>query len=293
MHVAEHVVEAADGRRLQVIERGVAGGLAVIAHHGTPGARLIMDDHAALAQERGVRMVGYDRPGYGGSDALPGRVVADCAADVASIADALGIGRFATWGISGGGPHALACAALLPDRVVAAAALASIAPPDADGLELTAGMGEDNVVEFAKAAEGRVALEPFLREMTPELLASTPEEVAEMLRSILSPPDLAAYHGGVAEHFVATLHAGLAPGIEGWVEDDLAFVTPWGFALSDIRVPVLVLQGEQDLMVPPEHGRWLGGRIPGADARILPDDGHLTIEVTRMPEVLDWLVARL
>ena len=293
MHVAEHFVVGADERRLHVLERGVEGGLAVFAHHGTPGAGLIMDDHAALAAERGARMISYDRPGYGRSDADPGRDVVACVADVRAIADALGIERFVTWGISGGGPHALACAARLPDRVAAAAALASIAPPDADGLELTAGMGEDNVVEFGLAMEGRAALEPFLRELGPELLASTPQEVGEMLQSILSPPDQEAYHGGLAEYFVETLHAGLAPGVEGWVEDDIAFVTPWGFGLDEIAVPVLLLQGEQDLMVPPQHGRWLAGRIPGVDARILAGDGHLTLEITRMPDVLDWLLERL
>lgn len=293
MHLAEHVVEHADGRRLHVLERGAEGGLAVIVHHGTPGAGLLMDEHVALAADRGARLIGYDRPGYGGSDPDPGRTVASCARDVEAIADALGIERFVTWGVSGGGPHALACAALLPDRVAAAATLASVGPDRADGLDFLAGMGEDNVVEFGRAREGRASLEPFLAAMAPELLAASPEQVGEMLQSILGEPDRAVYHGGVAEYFVATLRDGLAPGIDGWVDDDLAFVAPWGFDLAGIRVPVLLLQGEQDLMVPPQHGRWLAGRIPGVDARILAGDGHLTLEITRMPDVLDWLLERL
>jgi pimeloyl-ACP methyl ester carboxylesterase len=293
MNVAEHHVEAADGRRLHVLERGAAGGIAVIGHHGTPGSGAVREDHGALALERGARMIVYDRPGYGGSDPHPGRRVADAAADVATIADALGVDRFVTWGVSGGGPHALACAALLGDRVAAAASLASIGPPDASDLDLMEGMGEENVVEFGKALAGRAELEPYLAEMAPQIRASTPAEVAEILRSVLSPPDLEVFDGALADFIVGMFKRGLEPGPEGWIEDDLAFVAPWGFSLDDIAVPVLLLQGEQDLMVPGAHGRWLAGRIPGVDARILPDDGHMTLLTTRMPEILDWMLERL
>jgi pimeloyl-ACP methyl ester carboxylesterase len=293
MFAEEHVVEAPDGRRLHVLERGVAGGLAVIEHHGTPGSAGPHPDHVPLAVERGARLIVYDRPGYGESDADPGRTVAGAAADVAAIADALGADRFVTWGLSGGGPHALACAALLSERVAGAAALASIAPPDAGGLDLLAGMGAENVVEFGHAMEGRVALEPYLREMVPEILASTVPELVEIMRTVLSPPDLAVFDGREAELILSEMQRGLAPGPEGWLEDDLAFVQPWGFDVTAIDVPVLVVQGEQDLMVLSDHGRWLGERIPGADVRVLPEEGHLTLTLRRMPEILDWLLAKL
>jgi pimeloyl-ACP methyl ester carboxylesterase len=218
--------------------------------------------------------------------------VASAAADAAAIADALGIDRFVTWGGSGGGPHALACAALLGDRVAAAATLAGVAPYAAEGLDFLAGMGADNVEEFSLALEGRIALEPYLREATPELLASSPAEFAEVMASLLSPPDRAVFSDELGEFVAASMQTALARTHEGWLEDDLAFTAPWGFALDSISVPVLLLQGEQDLMVPPAHGRWLAERIPGVEARILPDDGHLTLE-HRMPEILDWLLAHL
>jgi pimeloyl-ACP methyl ester carboxylesterase len=292
MFRAEHDIETPDGRILRVLETGTEGGAAVLAHSGTPGGRLIFREHAEAAVAHGARMLAYDRPGYGGSDPDPGRTVASAAADAAAIADALGIDRFVTWGGSGGGPHALACAALLGDRVAAAATLAGVAPYEAEGLDFLAGMGADNVEEFGLALEGRIALEPYLREATPELLASTPAEFAAVMASLLSPPDRAVFSDELGEFVAASMQDALARTHEGWLEDDLAFTVPWGFALDSITVPILLMQGEQDLMVPPAHGRWLAGRIPGVEARILPDDGHLTLDY-RMPEVLDWLLARL
>lgn len=293
MHHADHLVETSDGRRLHVIERGAEGGLAVIGHHGTPGSGQIRPHHAELALERGARMIAFDRPGYGRSDADPGRAVADVAADVAAIADALGAERFVTWGASGGGPHALACGALLSDRCAAVATVAGVAPYGGEGLDFLAGMGEENLEEFGRALEGRVMLEPYLRELAPEILAGDVEENVALMETLLSPPDRTVFTGELGELIIRGFKDGLAPGPEGWVEDDLAFTVDWGFSLDAIRVPVLLLQGEQDLMVPAAHGRWLAEHLPGVDARILPDDGHLTLTVTRMPEILDWLLDKL
>jgi pimeloyl-ACP methyl ester carboxylesterase len=292
MFAAEHDIEGPDGRVLRVSEAGTEGGAAVLVHHGTPGSRVMHRPSAEAAAQRGARLITYDRPGYGGSDPDPGRTVASAAADAAAIAGALGIDRFVTWGASGGGPHALACAALLGDRVAAAATLAGVAPYDSEGLDFLAGMGADNVEEFGLAVAGRHALEPYLREATPEILASDPGELREVLLTLLSPPDHAAFTGAMADHYVASWREALGRGHEGWLEDDLAFVEPWGFDLGEIAVPVLMLQGEQDLMVPPAHGRWLAGRIAGVDARLLDGDGHFTVKA-RLPEVLDWLLERL
>lgn len=293
MFAAEHDVVTPDGRTLRVHEAGTEGGRAVVWHAGTPGGRTLYPRFVELAAERGARLIGYDRPGYGGSDPDPGRTVADATGDVLAVAEALDFGRFVTLGVSGGGPHALACAALLGDRLAAAAALASLAPSSAPGLDFTAGMGEGNVAEFGKALAGRAELQPFVDELRPELLASTPEEVGVVLASILSPPDLEVFDGAVAKHMVRMMRSALERSGEGWIEDDLAFTADWGFSLADIRVPVLLLQGEQDLMVPRDHGRWLAQAIPGVDARLLPDDGHLTLAHRRMPEILDWLLERL
>ena len=161
--MATQPIQTPDGRILAVDEAGDPAGVPVVVHHGTPGLR---PHYAPLvgpdAQERGIRLIGYDRPGYGGSTPRPGRTVGDAAADVDAICDALGLDRICTWGISGGGPHALACAALLPDRVAAAASVAGIAPHDAEGLDWLAGMGAANVEEFGLTLQGRAALVPWL-----------------------------------------------------------------------------------------------------------------------------------
>jgi pimeloyl-ACP methyl ester carboxylesterase len=292
MPARDHTVEGPGGRRLRVREDGDPGGVPVIAHHGTPGSRLLYRRWVEDASERGIRLIAYERPGYGGSDRHGGRSVGDAAADVEAIADALGIDRFLTQGRSGGGPHALACAALLPDRVAAAATLASVAPYGVDGLDFMAGMGEDNVEEFGAALEGAATLGPLLEEVAPRLIEADPAQVAESLRSLLSPPDVAVLSDGLAEELIAVTTEGIQGSRDGWLVDDLAFTRPWGFELDSIRVPLQLWQGRQDLMVPAAHGEWLAGHIPGADAVLADEDGHLSIEHRRIGDVHAWLLER-
>jgi pimeloyl-ACP methyl ester carboxylesterase len=237
-----------------------------------------------------MRLLAYDRPGYGGSDPHPGRRVADAAGDVAALADALGIERFAVVGGSGGGPHALACAALLPDRLVAAACLAGVAPYPAEGLDWLAGMGDDNVKEFSAVLAGRDELEAFVREMTEAMLAAEPDALAQALRTLCSPVDAAVLTGEFAEYVHAAMERAVGGSVEGWIEDDLAFVGPWGFELGDIRVPVQLWHGAEDRFVPIAHGRWLAERIPGVDAHLADEDGHLTIQLGCIADVHAWLL---
>jgi pimeloyl-ACP methyl ester carboxylesterase len=288
----EHTIAGPGGRALRVLEDGDPGGVPVVTHHGTPGARLLPRRWIDDARERGIRLIGYDRPGYGGSDRQPGRAVVDAAEDVRAIADALGLDRFVTHGSSGGGPHALACAALLGDRVAAAATLASVAPHEAEGLDWMAGMGEDNVKEFTAAFAGPEALAAFLEPLAAEALAAGPHELAQALDSVLSPPDKAVLTGEMAEELVAELRAGIGERRAGWLDDDLAFVKPWGFDVRAIVVPVLLWQGRQDLMVPPTHGEWLGGRVGRVEPHVSDADGHLTLAVTRLGEIHAWLLER-
>jgi pimeloyl-ACP methyl ester carboxylesterase len=289
--MGEATVRAKDGRELRVVEAGAADGLAVLVHNGTPMSRLLFRPCVEDAEQRGIRLIGYDRPGYGGSTPHPGRNVADAARDVAAIADALDIDRLATWGISGGGPHALACAALLPERVVGAASLASVAPYPAEGLDWFAGMGEANVAEFGLSLEGREALEPFLRHERDAMLAAGPAGLAEAMRTLLSPTDHAVFTGETADYMFEAFRAGNEERLDGWLDDDLAFAKPWGFELEQIDVPVLLWQGAEDRFVPFAHGEWLARRIPAVDARLSRDDGHLTLLVRRLGEVHGWLVA--
>ena len=288
--VPVRTLTAPDGRNLHVHEGGDPAGYPVVYHHGTPSEGLLYRRWIDDAAERGVRLVGYDRAGYAGSSPKPGRSVGDVAADVEAITDQLGFERFATWGISGGGPHALACAALLPDRVAAAASLAAVAPYDADGLDWLAGMGEDNVAEFGAALEGRHALERWMDVHVPGLRSADASSIAEQLRSLLSAVDRAALTGELAGALAGSMQAAIRERVDGWVDDDLAFVSSWGFDLGEISIPVQLWQGDHDLFVPPSHGAWLADRIPGVDARLSGEDGHMTLMARRIPEVHAWLL---
>jgi pimeloyl-ACP methyl ester carboxylesterase len=289
----QRTVRAPDGRTLAIEEAGDPGGRPVLVHNGTPNSRHLFAPAAADAAARGLRLIGYDRPGYGGSTPQPGRTVADCAADVRAICAELGIDRLAMWGVSGGGPHLLACAALLPDLVTAAASLASLAPADAERLDWYEGMGQDNADDFRLLKSDPEAMRAKLETEREETLATTAEDLAKLLKTLLTPTDAAALTGEFAEYLVYTGREGLAPGSQGWWDDGVAHASPWGFELSAIRVPVLLMHGRQDQFVPFGHGQWLAARIPGVEARLLDHDGHLTLETQRIGEVHAWLADRV
>jgi pimeloyl-ACP methyl ester carboxylesterase len=288
----QRTVRSPDGRTLAVEDCGDPAGRPVLAHMGTPNSRRLYDPNVRDAAERGLRLISYDRPGYGGSSPKPGRTVADCADDVRVICAELGIDRLAMWGISGGGPHVLACAALLPDLVTAAASLASLAPFDADGLDYFAGMGQGNVDDTRLFLTDAAAARAKADKDREEWLTTSPEDAASGIESLLAPADAVVLHGELAEYLVSSVQDGLAPGSQGWWDDN-CMIRPWGFDLSDITVPVLLLHGRQDMFVPFGHGEWLAAHIPGVEARLLDDDGHLTLLQNRVPEVHAWLSEHL
>jgi pimeloyl-ACP methyl ester carboxylesterase len=285
-------VTTADGRTLTVREGGDPDGVPVLVHGGTPSSSMIYPRHLRDAEERGIHLFSYDRPGYGGSTRHKGRTVADCATDVVAVCDQLGIERFCVWGISGGGPHALATAALLPERVAAAAALAPVAPFDAEGLDFYEGMGELNVESMHAVLAGEEAHLARLEQDREDLLSASPEQLTEVLATLLGPADREVLHGEIAAFILESARAGIESSLDGWFDDDLVLVEPWGFDLAAIRVPVLHWQGEQDKFVPFGHGVWLSKRIPGVDSRLSPEDGHLTLGERRVPEVHAWLLER-
>jgi pimeloyl-ACP methyl ester carboxylesterase len=285
-------VTTPDGRTLTVREGGDPAGFPVLFISGTPGSSTLDEAHLRDAEERGIRLFSYDRPGYGASSRHQGRSVGDCAADIAAVCDALRIERLCVWGISGGGPHALAAAALLPDRVAAVASLAAVAPYDAEGLDWLAGMGEQNVEEFGKVFDDEAALRAYLEHDRDGLLAATPDQLVQLWQTLLGPADREVATGEFAAKLIDHMRAGIENGVEGWLDDDLAFVNPWGFDLTDIGVPVQLWQGEQDKFVPFAHGAWLAERIPDVDAHLSRDDGHLTLFQRRVPGVHAWLLER-
>jgi len=285
-----HSVKTNDGRTVNVGEGGDRRGRPVFALHGTPSSLILYPPHLADASKKRIRLISFDRAGYGRSSPGPGRKVADASDDVAAIADSLGLERFAVWGISGGGPHALACAALLPKRVVAAASLALPAPFPARGLDWFAGQGQDNVEEFEAALAGQENLERYLGSQRAQLLKATPEEIIQLWDRILPRMDKVALLGELGPFLASNMKSALRRGYAGWRDDDLSFVSDWGFDLSDISVPILLWQGRHDRMVPYEHGRWLARQLKGAEVRLMPDDGHLTLFERHIPETHAWLL---
>jgi pimeloyl-ACP methyl ester carboxylesterase len=285
------VLATADGRQLEVLSAGPEDGLVLLFHNGTPGGLVASPDMAAAAAGRGLRTVMYARPGYGDSTARPGRRIADAAADVAAVLDGLGARQFVTVGWSGGGPHALACAALLPGRCLAAASLAGVAPLQAGDLDWMAGMGPENVTEFTAAGQGEAALTAFLEEAAAGLGQVTGPQVAREMGGLISAADRAVVTAGFADYLAESFRLALRAGIAGWRDDDIAFVSDWGFPLEQAgAVPVAIWQGEEDRMVPFSHGAWLAGHIPGARAHLARGEGHLTLAARSFGTVLDDLL---
>lgn len=283
-------LEAADGRALETLVAGPRDGVPLLFHSGTPTAATPWPLLFDAAARRGLRTVTFSRPGYAASTPRPGRSVADVVGDVSAILDQLGAGTFVTLGWSGGGPHAAACAALLPDRCLGAALLAGVAPYPADGLDWFAGMGEDNVTEFHLTLEGEAAIRPLTIENAKELADVQPDQVAAALGNLVSDVDVAALTGDFAEYSAEAFRRAVSTGIEGWIADDLAFAAPWGFDVAAIRVPVAVWQGGQDRMVPFGHGEWLANHIPGARRHLYPDEGHLSLGIAKLDVILDDLL---
>ena len=286
---------APDGRALGYELFGPADGDPVVSIHGTPGSRLASFPIGDPYAEAAVRVLKFDRGGYGLSSRLPGRSVADGAADVAALADHLGWDRFAVTGGSGGGPHALSCGALLPDRVTRVLVEASLAPPDAEGLDWYAGMTDGNVEEFRAAERGEQAVRAVVEREAKGILERIDGDPAELLGEDyeLDEADVAAMSDEAITRTIRDMiKEALRPGFDGWVDDDLAFVKSWGFDPRTITVPVAVRFAEGDTLVPAAHGRWLVANIPGAIEELDPG-GHLgSIDPDQIAIQYRWLAGR-
>ena len=281
-----------DGRVLEVQVSGPADGLPLVWHHGTPGCAYQSATRQRHCAERGLRLVSYSRAGAGGSSRPPRRSGAARAADVAAGLDHRGAARSLTGGQSGGGPHALATGALLPDRVAAVIVGCGVRPFEVDPEGFLEGMGEGNVEEFGLALDGELALRPFVMEARESIMAGTPESVIAALSSLLPPVDRAMLTAEVGADLVANLKGG-ARVPDAWIDDDFAFIKPWGFELADIRVPVSFWQGSEDLMVPQAHMAWQAARIPGAVMHLEPGEGHFSLMVSNFGRMLDEALTHL
>ncbi|WP_433295801.1 alpha/beta fold hydrolase [Actinoplanes sp. CA-030573] len=266
-----------DGRTLEYLVDGPAGAVPLVLHHGTPSGTVLYRPIVDAAAEQNFRVVQASRPGYGASTPHPGRTVASVAGDTAALLDAIGATSFVTVGWSGGGPHALACAALLPGRCVAAATIAGVAPYGAEGLDWMDGMGAENVEEFSAAVAGPAELDKFLTEAAKPLAGVTAADMVAAFGDLISEVDRNALVGGFADYLAESMRAAVSHGIAGWREDDLAFAADWGFALGGITVPLALWQGDQDRMVPFAHGRWLAEHLPSPEVHLAPGEGHLSL----------------
>jgi pimeloyl-ACP methyl ester carboxylesterase len=280
-----------DGRQLEYLVEGDPDGFPLVLHHGTPGSGAPYPQVARVSAERGLALVQYTRAGYGSSTRREGRTVADVADDIADLLDHLEQDRFVTLGWSGGGPHSLACAALLAGRCQAAATGAGVAPYINDGtLDFLDGMGPENHVEFGAALDGLDKLVPYLEHEAEGLRNAEVDEIGEALGGLVSPVDKAFVTGEFAEHLKVSFGKAVQEGVWGWADDDLAFTRDWGFGLdATSAVPVSVWQGREDRMVPFAHGIYLADRLPGARRHLYDDEGHLSL-VGRMGDILDDLL---
>jgi pimeloyl-ACP methyl ester carboxylesterase len=285
-------IDLPDGRTLAYAEWGDPGGRPVVTCHGTPGCRLNRHPNQDLVRSTGARVIAFDRPGYGRSTRNRGRRVVDVVDDVARLADHLGLDEFAVVGGSGGGPHALAVAALLGERITRAACIVGVAPYDVLGDEWFTGMDPMNVKEFGWALEGEEVLVPELEreaEQMIERVAADPSKLlgdewglSEVDRAELARPERAeVIRQNVTESF--------RNGVWGWADDDICFTKPWGFDLAEIRVPTRVVYGVTDVLVPAAHGEWLGRHVPNAEVVAEDELGHLA-SPELVTERFGWLV---
>lgn len=279
-----------DGRLLDVWVSGPSEGVPLVFHHGTPGAGTPLRVLERAAHLRGLRVVSPSRPGYGNSSRNPGRSVADVVADIDAVLRSIEVERCVVAGWSGGGPHALACAARL-EAAAAVLVIAGVAPYGVSDLDWMDGMGEDNVDEFSAALAGEDSLVPYLSEQREHLKDISADDIVASLASLLPKVDRAVLTHEFGEDMAAAFHEGLKSGVDGWLDDDLAFARPWGFDLAEIRTPVTLWQGSEDLMVPFAHGEWLASQTPGASVHLERREGHLSVGVGAMDRMLDELVS--
>ena len=279
-----------DGRVLVVNVSGPPNGVPLVWHHGTPGCARQFRYRQKETHARGLRYVTYTRAGAAGSTRCLGRSVADVAADVAAILDHLDADRCLVGGNSGGGPHALATGALLPDRVAAVLCVCGIKPyiGEPDFLD---GMGQANVEEFNLALKGEEALRPFVMDDRAGIIHADPEGIIETLATLLPEVDRAVIREAGLD-VIRGLQDGVVE-VDGWIDDDLAFTREWGFDPRELTVPTYVSQGSADLMVPFHHAEWLARNIPGAVPHLLDGEGHLSVLVGRFGAMVDELMPHL
>jgi pimeloyl-ACP methyl ester carboxylesterase len=290
MAYREELIELDDGRTLEVATAGSPSGATIYFHHGTPGSTRTMKSLEGLLDFGDFYLVTASRPGYGQSSRREDRSIASVIDDVSSVLAHVGRDEYVALGWSGGGPHALASAAL-DEHCRSAVTLASVAPADVD-FDWTEGMGPENVEEFALSKQGGPAYEEYMAGTGEILGGATTQNIIELIGGILSQPDRDALADDDArELFVEGMRYGFVNGWRGYFDDNVAMMSPWGFGVGDISIPVHLFYGDEDLMVPTSHGTWLSTHLPGATTTHHPEDGHLSIFMNHLGDVAAALQA--
>ncbi len=283
------VCETPDGRELEYFVAGSEAGIPIVCHHGTPSTCPALVSWADAAESAGLYLIAYSRPGYGRSTRLRGRDIAHAANDTTYLLDHLGADTFVTAGWSGGGPYAIACGALMPDRCKAAASIAGVGLFGASDLDYLDGMGDENIAEWGAAIDGPEVLHDFLNENYTALQTINGPELAAAFGNLFSEVDRAALTGEFADQLATSMRWALSSGFDGWIDDDLAFVRPWGFELAALAAPVMVWHGLQDNSVPPSHAKWLDRHIRVARLMLEPEHGHVSLVTAHLQTIFTQL----
>ena len=273
-----------DGRELEILDNGINSDSAIVFHHGTPGHASMWSDWLESAASAGIRAIAYSRAGYGTSDRHPGRSVISINNDIAQILDGKNIEKFVSIGWSGGGPHCLANT--LEPRNVGAISLAGVGAYGIGDLDFLAGMGPENHDEFGAALKGEAVIDKWMQDNAGSMKSVTGAEIREAFGGLIGDADKAVLEGEAADHMAASMRSALAVSFDGWIDDDLVFIKPWGFDLGSITKPVFIWQGDDDFMVPHAHSYWLEKHIPTATLSFKSGEGHISLGIKYRNEIL-------
>jgi pimeloyl-ACP methyl ester carboxylesterase len=280
----KHTITLADGRTLEVLTAGTPSSNAILFHHGTPGSCNTWAEWLPAVAELGGFAISFSRAGYGNSSRHKGRTVIAGSQDSKAILDHFGVKKSVSIGWSGGGPHCLAATTLSEN--VAAISIAGVAEYGSDDLDFLEGMGEENHIEFGAALAGEETLEAWMKENSGGTANVTGEQLTEALGGLIGNADKRSLTPAVADETASVFRHALSVSYYGWMDDDVEFVQPWGFDIRKITKPVELWQGDEDLMVPHAHGKWLAGKIPTAKLQFEPGEGHISLGINKRSAIL-------